>query len=223
MSGPDPRWGDLGSRPADGERWDRLRRVLDRHRRLGLIGGEPASHLAHALGMLELAGDLDPGGPALDIGSGGGLPGLVAACVDPGRSWVLVDRSQRAVDALHRAVTELGLTATVTVIGADAADLGRDPGHRHRYGLVTARAVGAPALVAELAAGLLRPGGRLVVADPPGSRGERWPVEALAGIGCRLVARRAASRVHISVIERVGPVGDGVPRSWSRMRRRPLW
>jgi 16S rRNA (guanine527-N7)-methyltransferase len=78
------------------------------------------------------------------------------------------------------ATRRLGLTDRVEVLHARAETVGRQ--RRGEADVVTARSFGPPAVVAECAAPLLRPGGRLLVSEPPG-RPDRWPVEGLAVLG----------------------------------------
>lgn len=64
-----------------------------------------------------------------------------------------------------------------------AEEAGRDPELRATFDLVTARGFGPPAVVAECAAPFLRPGGLLVVSEPPAGEAARWPAAGLAPLG----------------------------------------
>ena len=119
--------------------------------------GPVAPQIAHALAFGTVAS------PALDLGSGGGLPGLVLAEADPDSTWVLLDSRSRSVVFLREAVATLGLGDRVEVLEARAEDAGRALSHRGRYHLVVARGFAPPAVTAECAAPLLVAGGRLVV------------------------------------------------------------
>ena len=117
----------------------------------------------------------------LDLGSGGGLPGLVlalgAARLRP-LSGILLDAQQRRTASSQEAVDRLGLADRIA--GRDRPGRGRRPGsepHRERYDLVVARAFGPPAVTAECAVAFLRPGGRLVVSEPPDPDSARWDEE----------------------------------------------
>jgi 16S rRNA (guanine527-N7)-methyltransferase len=99
----------------------------------------------------------------LDLGSGNGFPGICIAALHPAASVVLMDRTGKKV----RAIGSCLLTArwdqveTVQLDAAQAPALRADL--RHAFDCVTARAVGTPALCAELARPLLRPGGSLAL------------------------------------------------------------
>jgi hypothetical protein len=106
---------------------------------------------------------------ALDLGSGGGLPGLVLVSAWPTTDWCLLDANQRRTEFLQEAVDELGLAGRVTVRRGRAEDLAHDPSLRGTFDLVVARSFGKPAVTAECAAGFLAVGGSLVVSEPPAS------------------------------------------------------
>ncbi len=110
------------------------------------------------------------GGELLDLGSGGGYPGLPLAVALPVRRAALVDSIGKKVrflqvagDAAAAAMREAGETPPrIEAIAARAEELARDPGHREAWDIVTARAVGSLAEVVELALPLLRLGGQLI-------------------------------------------------------------
>jgi 16S rRNA (guanine527-N7)-methyltransferase len=162
------------------ERPSALFDVLAESARLGFLGPGPVEDGArHARGFLGL---LRPAATLLDLGSGGGLPGLVLAEALPATSVVLLDASQTRTDFLRRAVGRLGLADRVRVVTGSAELVGRDPDLRGSFDAVVARSFGPPATVAEGAAPLLRIGGQLVVSEPPGAV-SRWPAEPLAELG----------------------------------------
>ncbi len=187
----------------------------------GFIG--PGSLEPHVQRALDMAAVL-PASPrrALDLGSGGGLPGLPLAVVFAGTDWVLLDGSVTRATFLSEAVDELGLTGRVTVRAARAEEAGRDEELRASFDLVVARSFGPPATTAECAAPFLAAGGRLVVADPPGSTGERWPAERLAVLGLRpLSTVTEPSAVTLLVQERLCP--PAYPRRTGIPAKRPLF
>lgn len=163
-------------------------------------------------------------GLLVDLGSGGGLPGLVLAVGRPGARWVLLDSSARSTRFLDEAAEQLGVAGRVSVVWGRAEEAAREDGLRAQASTVVARSFGPPALTAECASGFLAPGGRLVVSEPPASDGARWPEVGLATLGQRLVGVvRSQSGHHFAVIEQVVPVAERFPRRTGAPRRRPLF
>lgn len=112
-----------------------------------------------------------PAGPArlLDIGTGGGFPGLVVAIVRPDLDVELLDATRKKTDFLRQVADQLEIE--VAVHHGRAEDLARGPlgaGFDH----VSARAVAALDRLVVLALPFLRPGGRLHAI-----KGERWSQE----------------------------------------------
>lgn len=139
--------------------------LLDANTRLNLTrvtepGAVARLHLLDSLSALPLVDRLAPS-TVLDLGSGGGVPGLVLALARPGVAWTLVDSVGKKCDAVRGFADALGL-ASVTVIAERAEILGRDPRHRERYDLVAARACAALPVLAEYALPLAAVGGALL-------------------------------------------------------------
>jgi 16S rRNA (guanine527-N7)-methyltransferase len=198
-----------------------LRAVLERSQREGHLGGGPVtSHIEHGRAHVGAA-DPRPGERWCDLGSGGGVPGLVLAVACPWVEVALVDRSVSRGAFLAQAVRELEVESRVSVVVADGCDLGRDPSHRFQYNGVVSRAFGPAPAVAEIGASLLVQGGRLVVSEPPGTD-DRWPTEPLAGLGLEVERRVAGPPGFISLARRGEYPGD-FPRSWARVKKRPLF
>lgn len=166
--------------------------VLAEARTLGFLGPGPVlPQLEHArafLPLLEVDGMAE--GPFLDLGSGGGIPGLVLATALPRSRWVLLDSMVRRTSFLDDAVERLALGDRVRVLTARAEDVGRDPDHRMRYRSVVARSFAAPPVLAECTAPLLQRGGTAVVSEPPATGDApipgRWPEPGLRSLGLTL-------------------------------------
>ena len=126
-------------------------------------------------------------GLAVDLGSGGGLPGLVLALQWPETRWLLVDSNARRAAWLREAVPRSSAFHQGRVFVVNEPNLQVGGEWRETAALVTARGFGLPAATAECAAPLLRVGGRLLVAEPPERQLERWPREGLAELGLELV------------------------------------
>lgn len=202
---------------------DSLIAALKRSRELGFLGPGPVEdHLEHALAF---AGAIsEPPARALDLGAGGGLPGLVlAARVWPSTQWTFLDSQRRRTDFLAIASADLDLSDRVRVITERAEVLGRDPDHRGVYDLVVARSFGPPAVLAECASPLLCPDGLLVVSEPPDGSIERWPEDDLPLVGLRAPSQRQVGSANFMVLIRNHDTLDRFPRRVGVPAKRPLF
>lgn len=98
----------------------------------------------------------------LDLGSGGGYPGLPIAAVLPAARALLLEPVAKKAAFLSVVAAATGLAATVEAAPVRAEAIAADGRHRGRWPAVTARAVGSLAELVELAFPLLAPGGCLV-------------------------------------------------------------
>jgi 16S rRNA (guanine527-N7)-methyltransferase len=243
-----------------------LETLLTEARELGFLGAQPIDRqIEHANGFADVCeavlGPVPEHGVAsppdernaspeprlLDLGAGGGLPGLVLATQPRGAGFriVLLDVSQRRTEWLRRAVEQLGLASRVEVLAARAEDAGQSGLQRHRYLVVVARSFGRPAVTAECAASLLQVGGVLIVSEPPvgydsdpvpskaesGTRcldsgpevERRWPVAGLAELGLSPAQEWRARGFHYAVLRAERACGDRYPRRNGVPAKRPLF
>jgi len=98
----------------------------------------------------------------LDLGTGGGLPGMVLAIACPDYRIFLLDATGKKVEFLGRVVETLGL-GNATPIHARAEELAHQPRYRNAFDVVTARAVSSLPALLELGLPLLRVHGHLVL------------------------------------------------------------
>ncbi len=196
---------------------DRLAPVLAAGRQTGAVGPAPdEDQVAHAIRFAAAV----PAPPAfVDLGSGGGLPALVLLLAWPTARGVLVESNHRRAASLVAAVEGLGLGERAVVRADRAEDVARDPEHRGRYAVVTARSFGPPAVTAECAVGFLTEGGTLLVSEPPDSTGARWPAEGLAHLGLVLDGVQGG----LAILRAVGPPDDRWPRRPGMPTKRPAF
>ena len=196
----------------------------------GFLGPRPLEdQIEHARGFATAAAAAQqvpgPDDLACDLGSGGGLPGLVLAVdVWPHSRWVLLEDMAKRAELLEEAVEELGVGDRVSVVHGRSEHVGR-PGQPLRASctLVTARSFGAPQVTAEAASPLLVPGGVLIVSEPPGSEGERWPAAGLAALGLVPAGVVRGDRAGYMVLRQEEACPAEYPRSWKRQSRHPLF
>jgi 16S rRNA (guanine527-N7)-methyltransferase len=221
-----------GALPADlGDALERyVALLLEANVRLNLTRViEPAAvarlHLLDALAALPLIERLQSR-RALDVGSGGGVPGIVLALARPDVRWTLVDAAGRKADALRSIAAELRL-GNVEVAAERAELLGRGPA-RESFDLVTARACAALPVLVEYALPLLAVGGTLVAWKGRISADELAAgaaASALLGGGVpeiRPSGEEALGEHRFVVVAKVGATPDRYPRRPGQPARRPL-
>lgn len=195
---------------------DNLVTVLERARTAGFLGPGPLRvHTDHALGFE--AAVPESASSLLDLGSGGGLPGLPLFVRLPRLHGALFDASEKRCAFLQWAVAELGLSDRVEVIRGRAEDWGHEPAVRSQFDVVTCRGFGPPAATIEAAVGFMAPAGVLVISEPPEQR--RWSVEVLGSVGLR---QSQVEIGNVAVFERLGEVPVELPRNIRKQRSAPL-
>jgi 16S rRNA (guanine527-N7)-methyltransferase len=207
----------------------RLIEVLGRSRGLGFLGpGSVRVHVDHAAGFATGVA----GAPAqfLDLGSGGGVPGLVLAQWWPGSRAVLLDARERRCGFLREAVRELELDGRVVVVWARAEEAGHRDYMRGAFDLVVARGFGSPAVTAECGAPFLCVGGMLAVSEPPddddtgdpGDPSGRWPAGALARLGLA-VGTSWTNGFRYQALDQFEPCPERYARNPGVPAKRPLF
>ncbi len=144
-----------------------LRLLLEANQRMNLtaVRDEATAWRRLILDSLTLAdalADLPAGARVIDIGSGGGVPGIPLAMVRRDLAFTLLEATGKKARFLKSAAAELDLDH-VTVFHDRAEHLGQQKPHRQRYDAALARAVGAVAEILEYAMPLLRVGGRTLM------------------------------------------------------------
>src|SRR5256885_7021684 len=137
-------------------RWSELARMISEWR--GLVSGNPQALVEDSLVLLEHLGEADR---LVDVGSGGGLPGLPLKIARPDLAVTLVEADQAKAAFLVGACAELGLR-DVDVLARRAEDVGRDTQHREKFDVAVARALAPMPVLVELCLPLVRVGGRLL-------------------------------------------------------------
>jgi 16S rRNA (guanine527-N7)-methyltransferase len=113
----------------------------------------------------QLSHPPDPNSPAwqvIDIGTGGGFPGLPVAIARPDWHVTLLDSTRKKIAFLETVVPAIGLT-NVTLVCDRAEALSHQPDYGAAFDLALLRAVGDAAICAELGLNLVKPGGFTVL------------------------------------------------------------
>jgi 16S rRNA (guanine527-N7)-methyltransferase len=193
-----------------------------------VVEAEPFArlHLLDAVAALPIIDRLAPR-LALDLGSGGGVPGIPLAMARPRMRWLLVDSVAKKVDALRSFVASLQL-ANVEPLAGRAELLGRASAHRERYDLVTARACAALPVLAEYALPLLAIGGTLLAWKGPMAEDElragAVAAEALGGGPPEVhpTGVAALGEHRFVIVRKVRTTPERYPRRPGEPSRRPL-
>jgi 16S rRNA (guanine527-N7)-methyltransferase len=158
-----------------------------------------------------------------DVGSGGGLPGVVLAVVMPDVQFTLVEATGKKADFLRETLAELGAT-NARVVNERAETVGRDrDAHREQYDAVVARAVGRLPVLLELTVPLARVGG-CVLAIKGGRAAEEIEeaAAALRALKCSVANRIRTSTGTIVVVTKNGPTPKLYPRRPGEPKRVPI-
>jgi 16S rRNA (guanine527-N7)-methyltransferase len=219
--------------PASGALGD----ILADARRAGFLGPGPLDRqLRHADGFVTVSRRLAaPDRPAhplvVDLGSGGGLPGLAVAIAWAELHLVLLEANGRRASFLRAAVERLHLEDRVRVLHERAEVAGRQEEWRGAFDGLLARSFGPPAVVAECGAPLLRVGAWMVVSEPPpaldSAEGtpdptERWPGDQLAQLGLEPVGT-VREGFEYQVLRLVEPCPERFPRRDGVPAKKPLY
>jgi 16S rRNA (guanine527-N7)-methyltransferase len=168
-----------------------------------------ATLLGGALAAAELLGD----GPVVDVGSGGGSPGIPLASVRPDLEFVLLESNGRKCDFLRKVAAEFENVSVVCERAEEhAAGAGCDA-----YGTAVARALAAPPVAAEWCLPLVRPGGRTVLFVGPSA-----DLEAVAKSAGKLAAEVEEGPSGFVLLKKTGPTPERFPRRPGVAKKRPL-
>ena len=174
-------------------------------------------HVDDALAALPLVA----GGPVVDVGSGGGSPGLPLAVVRPELRFDLLEATAKKCAFLRRWAAEL---PNVEVVCARAEEHAAAEG-RDAYATALARALAPPPAAVEWCLPLVRPGGRLVLyaAEEEGLADRvAAAAEQVAGRLAEVVSVPGSERRRLLVVEKTGPTPERFPRRPGAARKRPL-
>lgn len=102
-----------------------------------------------------------PGGPAVDVGSGAGFPGVPLAIVDPSRAWTLLEPRRRRAAFLEEVVRALDLANVV--VAAVTAEEAASGSMAAGFVVATARALAPPPAALAIIRPLVAPGGDIIL------------------------------------------------------------
>jgi 16S rRNA (guanine527-N7)-methyltransferase len=151
----------------------------------------------------------DAGGPVVDVGSGGGSPGIPLAVTLPGLCFTLLEAERRKCEFLRRLTAEL---PNVEVVWGRAEEQSTDT-----FAVALAKALAKPPVAAELCLPLVREGGVAVLWV-----GETADPERVSRVAERLAASLEDDRAGLFVLRKLGPTPAGFPRRPGMAKKRPF-
>jgi 16S rRNA (guanine527-N7)-methyltransferase len=163
--------------------------------------------LDDALAGLELVRRFD--GPVVDVGSGGGTPGIPLAVSLPAREVTLLEAERRKTAFLERWTAEL---PNLHVVWGRAEEQPLET-----FGVAVAKALAPPPVAAEWCLPLVREGGGVVLWVGPSA-----DLGAVAAAASRIAGELADSPPGFAVLRKTGPTPPGFPRRPGMARKRPL-
>ena len=176
---------------------------------LTAVSGEEARrvHVEESLAALPVVQRFD--GPVVDVGSGGGAPGIPLAQALPDREVTLLEATRRKCDFLERWAREL---PNAQVVCGRAEEQPVDS-----WGVAVAKALAPPPVAAEWCLPLVEPGGAAVLYVGPTAQADR-----VALVAEQLAAELEESPPGLLVLRKLGPTPPGFPRRPGVARKRPL-
>ncbi len=179
-------------------------------------------HIFDSLTLLPLLASVEAG-TVIDVGSGGGLPGIPLAITMPQVKFTLLEATRKKADFLREVTDTLDLT-NVDIVNDRAETIGQDrEHHREKYDVVLARAVGRMPVLLELAAPLAKIEGHILAI-----KGERVSEEltrakpALHLLHCQLLGTVRTPTGMIVIVQKLRRTPKLYPRRPGEPRRVPL-
>lgn len=152
-------------------------------------------------------------GPVVDVGSGGGSPGIPVALSRPDLRVDLLEAQRRKCDFLESAARDL---PNVAVVCARAEEHGRGAG-RDAYGTALAQALAPASVALEWCLPLVRTGGTAVLFVGPTA-----DADAVSKAAAELAAELEESPPGFLVLRKTGPTPERFPRRPGIAKKRPL-
>jgi 16S rRNA (guanine527-N7)-methyltransferase len=146
-------------------------------------------------------------GPIVDVGSGGGAPGIPLAFALPDREVVLLEAERRKCEFLER-----WAPPNARVVWGRAEEQQTD-----WAGVAVAKALAQPPTAAEWCLPLVGEGGAVILWVGPAADRDR-----VAAVAARIAAELEPSPAGLLVLRKTGPTPPGFPRRTGVAKKRPL-
>ena len=180
-------------------------------------------HLFDSLAVNMPEGDL-----VLDVGTGGGFPGLPLAVCYPERQFTLLDATAKKIEAVKQIAKSADIQNVNFLIGR-AEELSKDEQYRDSFDIVVSRAVASYAVLSELCLPFVKPGGSFLAWKGPG--GEKELADAgkapmlLGGNQPEIKDKNVLKNrgVHVIIFcEKTHETPKKYPRQFGQIKKNPL-
>ena len=130
----------------------------------------------------------------LDLGTGGGFPGIVIAIHHPEAKLTLIDSIQKKINVVSALVEQMNL-ANVNIICARAEEISQKPAHKNKYDYVVARSVTVLQDLAKWSKDLLKPSGKMIAVKGGDIKGEISKTKRLIFVNNIKIVNKADRRI----------------------------
>ncbi len=217
-----------GPAPGAFRRYYELLTARNREFNITAIEGEDAAAKLHFLDCAALTALWDfKGKSVIDVGSGGGFPGIPILICEPTVNLTMLDSTEKKVGFTREVCRELGFEAE-SLCGR-AEELALEPEHRERYDAAVSRAVAKLNVLSELCLPFVRVGGVFIAMKSAASGEEVREAEgAIAALGGELAETREYAIPGTDIVRRAviirktAPTGKKYPRRYGKIVKKPL-
>ncbi|MEG0376937.1 MAG: 16S rRNA (guanine(527)-N(7))-methyltransferase RsmG [Eubacterium sp.] len=180
-------------------------------------------HILDSLTCLEFI--KDKAGDILDVGTGGGFPGVPLAIMLKDAKITMMDATGKKLKLIESICSNIGIE-NVSFLHGRAEEMGRDPFYRETYTCVVSRAVANLCLLSELCLPLVRTGGQFLALKGKNyleelEEGER----AINGLGGKIIAKESrlllqSDLVHVIIlVDKIKNTPEEFPRVFGKMKK----
>lgn len=193
------------------------------------ITEEEEFYVKHYLDSLSLLDTslIQSGQKILDLGTGGGFPGMPLKIQDESLEITLLDSLNKRIVFLNEAIKKLGLEK-ISAIHGRAEELARDPKYRETYDIVTSRAVANLRTLVEYAMGFVKVGGYFISMKGPEYEEElkeaKNAIDTMGGQLEEVISVELPLDIthYLLIVKKVRPTPEKYPRGGGKPRKNPL-